>query len=561
MKFNSSLACFWDECHNKKTPLVIFGTGEQADAYSTILRFAGIVPVYFVDVTCEKLGAFFKNVEIKGFDSILSEIKVFDVLVAVAKDTESTVLQLLDNRFKDLSIEYDITVFCLPNKGSLSAELLTYYRKSQLVNKDFSIISNSCFAFDIYGYLDMEPKTPTSQMIIYPLHFIKFLKNLDYYLSLQLEYKHRFVVPRQEYKVIGVEASLGDIDVYFVHDDKFESALERWNAGVASLNRDNLFVVMEDAHFPLTRKIAEEFDALPYKNKILLTTYDYGDLKSVCRYSNDTNWLRLVLNINHYIRYERFDFVKWFNNGGQGKDYEIRELGDNLPQDFIDYVYSGVGNLQPHIYDDALLNKYPYAMKDLLQNPITYEFSKFEGTDGLRAYETDREKVLWYLLSEQGQSDHKLSFDSGLSTSLTLPDTGAPQTVRTQNLFVVLLEKLIRGANTPADNELVLRFIKKFEVSKKLYDCYEVQTYKKASDRYSNIVIYLLFANVLGEFIGKPNTPETKLIAFNTMLKVNDTLSSLKSKIKGNTCVTLALRSFKREQEIYSRLVLNGGFA
>jgi uncharacterized protein (DUF1919 family) len=234
-----------------------------------------------------------------------------------------------------------VNIFRIEDKGTLSAELLTYHRKANLVSERFSIISNSCWAYDIYGYLDILPQTPTSQIIIWPNHYLQFLENLDYYLSKPLLYKNKCVTPRQDYKNVHVVASLGDIDVHFVHDNDFETAKTRWNTGKELLCREKMFFMMEDAHFPLTRAIAERFDNLPFENKILLTRYDYEDIPSVCRYDINTNWLRSVLNINHYIRYERFDFVKWFNNGGLGSEYEIKNLGDNLPEEYLNWLYSG----------------------------------------------------------------------------------------------------------------------------------------------------------------------------------------------------------------------------
>ena len=354
MQINESLCELWDECNNKQTPLVLWGIGEQCDAYYTILRLAGIKPVCIGDKDQSKSGIYFKGTPIKSLSEILLSYQDVNILLAADGLEEKNETNFLIKALSNSSVlkkRNKVNLFCIRNKGTLSAELLTYYRKSKLQRQDFSIISNSCWAFDIYGYLDVQPRTPTIRMIIWPLHYLKFLEKLDYYLTAPLKFKGNYITPRQKYENIHVVAALDDIDIHFVHDTDFESVYEIWTEGVRKLNRENLFVIMEDAHFPLTRAIAERFDKLPYKNKILLTPYDYGEIKSVCRYSNDKIWLRAVLNINHVIRYERFDFVKWLNNGGVGRDFEVKDLCDDLPANYVEWLYSGGMPIYNRIYE------------------------------------------------------------------------------------------------------------------------------------------------------------------------------------------------------------------
>ena len=352
MNINDSLIEFWDECVNKKTPLVIWGKDSQADSYITILHLAGIIPACVCNQDMRQQGAYFKDVPVKSLYDTFCESGDFNILVAVNKDSEQEELQCISKLLADLipTFSNEVRIFCLSNKGTLSAELLTYYRKSKLLRQDFSIISNTCWAYDVYGYLDIEPQTPTSRMIIWPLHYIKLLDRLDSYLSLPLTFKRKCITPRYDYSNIHIVCQLGDIEIHFVHDTEFEIAGTRWKSGVEKLNRENLFIVMDDAHFPLTIDIAAAFDRLKYENKVLLTPYDFGDLRSVCRYSKDKVWLRAALNINHYIRYERFDFVKWFNNGGVGKDYEVRNLCDDIPDDYVKWLYSGGMPIHSEVY-------------------------------------------------------------------------------------------------------------------------------------------------------------------------------------------------------------------
>ncbi|MCL2283814.1 MAG: DUF1919 domain-containing protein [Fibromonadales bacterium] len=353
MQINESLFEFWDQCHNKQVPLVLWGIGEKCDAYYSILYLAGIIPACIGVREQYKSDTFFKETPVKSLFEILMLYRDINILLTVDDCEEKAEANFLIN-YLTTSLtsknQNKINIFCLKNKGTLSAELLTYYRKSLLKRQDFSIISNSCWAFDIYGYLDIEPQTPTTRIIIWPLHYIKFLENFEYYLSTPLTFKGNYITPRQNYDKVHIVAALDDIDIHFVHDTDFDKVYERWTVGIKKLNRENLFIIMEDAHFPLPYMVAERFDKLPFGNRILLTPYDYGNLKSVCRYSHNKIWLRAVLNINHYIRYERFNFVKWFNCGGLGQDFEIKNLCDELPKDYVEWLYSGGMPIHSNIY-------------------------------------------------------------------------------------------------------------------------------------------------------------------------------------------------------------------
>ena len=84
----------------------------------------------------------------------------------------------------------------------------------------------------------------------------------------------------------------------------------------------------------------EHVEALPFVNKIFLTRYAYPGLRCVCRYNPRMLW-PVVLNHNVYLRYERFDLVRWLNEGGQGSDFELGSVMDDLPPEYVDWLYDG----------------------------------------------------------------------------------------------------------------------------------------------------------------------------------------------------------------------------
>lgn len=177
-------------------------------------------------------------------------------------------------------------------------------------------------------------------MIIYPNHYLRLLSDPRGYFSKSLEHACDAIVPREPFGQIYPVGRLGDVELHFIHDHDFDTARARWEVDAARVNWDNLFVLFDDAHFPLSLSLARAFEALPFVNKIFLTRYAYPGLRCVCRYNPRMLW-PVVLNHNVYLRYERFDLVRWLNEGGQGSDFELGSVMDDLPPEYVDWLYDG----------------------------------------------------------------------------------------------------------------------------------------------------------------------------------------------------------------------------
>jgi len=186
---------------------------------------------------------------------------------------------------------------------------------------------------------------------------------------------------------------------------------------------------------------------------------------------------------------------------------------------------------------------YPYTNRDLIESPITYEFSQYCGIDGLKAYEADRENMLSFLATIKGGT-----FEQELPLQ---PDNN--DIFYSEFTFRKLLQKLKSNRTDEEDYKLIELFIKKFEVSKKLWTMYTKNNYQKMGED-DNLQIYCLFANILGEYYDLVELPEKKMIAFNVLLKINDTLSAVKEKLLERQRL-LAVSAIKKEKDIYSAIL------
>ncbi len=181
-------------------------------------------------------------------------------------------------------------------------------KKIKLKNKTFTIISSNCIGGVIYNDLGIKFLSPTINLFFYPTDFIKFVKNLEYYLNLELEKVNSTL----NYPV----GKLGDIKIYFMHYKSFEEAKITWNKRKKRVNFENLFVIMVDRD-GCTYDDIEEFQTIKY-NKIFLTNkcLHKKDVFTISGFE-DMEHLGNIIDFdkkNKFHRYyEQFDFISFFN--------------------------------------------------------------------------------------------------------------------------------------------------------------------------------------------------------------------------------------------------------
>lgn len=149
------------------------------------------------------------------------------------------------------------------------------YNKKIIKTRDFTVISNNCWAGKIYQYLDMPYLSPTVGLYFFSDDYIRFVKNYKYYLNLDLKfisaydskYKTELIKGEQTNKPIGL---LDDVEIVFLHYKTQEEAYEKWNRRRNRINWENIIF-----KFSKMNKCTEEhlaaFDALPYSKKFMIT--------------------------------------------------------------------------------------------------------------------------------------------------------------------------------------------------------------------------------------------------------------------------------------------------
>lgn len=152
-------------------------------------------------------------------------------------------------------------------------EIRRFFVKKSIKNKNFSVISNNCWAGRVYQYLDMPYLSPTAGLYFFAPDYIKFVSDLRRYLATEL----RFIEPEeskyyeeikkrnQTDKPIGI---LDDVEIVFLHYKTKEEAAEKWNRRKERVNFDNIILKFSRMNL-CTDKEIDEFCGLPFENKFV----------------------------------------------------------------------------------------------------------------------------------------------------------------------------------------------------------------------------------------------------------------------------------------------------
>lgn len=148
--------------------------------------------------------------------------------------------------------------------------------KRKLKNRDFTIISNNCWAGSVYRYFDLPYQTPTVGLYFFAEDYLKFISDLRYYLSLDLEFidysqsKYKDVLEKRNHNIKPI-ARLDDVEIVFLHYKTPEEAKEKWERRKERVNYDNMIIKFSQMNL-CTRKELEKFDEFLFDKKFVFVT-------------------------------------------------------------------------------------------------------------------------------------------------------------------------------------------------------------------------------------------------------------------------------------------------
>lgn len=187
-------------------------------------------------------------------------------------------------------------------------------RRRRIKDLSFTLISNNCWGGHVYRYFGVPYTSPTVGLFFMAEDYVRFCSDLKYYLSLPLSF-----IPISQSKYANKNKRgqdlkcpiglLGDVEIVFLHYQTADEAKEKWERRKARIVWDNLYFKFSEMN-QCTPALLQQFAELPYHNKLIFTTRDYGLPNQIVfnEYRNKGEIENDTLNFRRYV-----NLVRWIN--------------------------------------------------------------------------------------------------------------------------------------------------------------------------------------------------------------------------------------------------------
>lgn len=139
-------------------------------------------------------------------------------------------------------------------------------RREKLENQSPTIIASDCFGGIAYHNLGLPFRSPTINLCFAHEEFPVFVRNLRGYLAAELV---RVDDPSVPYPVGELEYGGRRVRIRFMHYKSFDEARDKWNERKGRVDFSNIYIIQTIP--TATEEMIRTFDALPYRNKMLIT--------------------------------------------------------------------------------------------------------------------------------------------------------------------------------------------------------------------------------------------------------------------------------------------------
>lgn len=188
--------------------------------------------------------------------------------------------------------------------------------------------------------------------------------------------------------------------------------------------------------------------------------------------------------------------------------------------------------------------KYSYTSNNLLISPEKYQYSQLLGKSFFTLIQNDRKNCIDFLENRFKRVIDNMPSDTTLTVTPYINQNNLILKSFLIFLYFTSQTELKQHKNTI---ELLL---KRFEVGKKLYLTYDANEIRKNSSSFDDLLNYPLFSLVLQKYHSSTSNAQEKLIFFNTILKVNDIISSTKNDYLFTHEIYYAIKAINGEIQI-----------
>jgi uncharacterized protein (DUF1919 family) len=192
--------------------------------------------------------------------------------------------------------------------------------QARLQRRDFSIVCANCWGAEAYRHFEVPYLTPFVGLFMEPDCYMRLLSDLPGFLREPFTFTDRSRYPRiNDLRSSGRRAPYpigvlrDDVEVHFLHYTDPDEAAEKWARRAERVNWDNLYVSLLE-YGPHETAVLEDFDALPYEHKLVLTPHERPAIRSAWRVRGSFSNAASV----YYQALSQFDVADWLNTGRIG---------------------------------------------------------------------------------------------------------------------------------------------------------------------------------------------------------------------------------------------------
>ena len=150
--------------------------------------------------------------------------------------------------------------------GRIKRDRIIVKMRKKLQNTDFSIISQNCIGGVFYHDMGLQFTSPTINLYFTCPDFVKFVLNLDYYLT---------VKPRMTWGEKYPIGYLDDVAIYFQHYESCTEALEKWEERKKRINRDKIAVLCTDME-DFSESVYQNWERIGYAKLLFTAVQKYN---------------------------------------------------------------------------------------------------------------------------------------------------------------------------------------------------------------------------------------------------------------------------------------------
>lgn len=155
-------------------------------------------------------------------------------------------------------------------------EKFNFLNRIGLKNRDFTIISDNCWAGFVYQHFAMRYRTPFIGVFLFPDCYLKMLKDFHQHMSSELRFidplksKYREKIEKTDSFGYPIGVIGDDVEIHFLHYRREYEARQRWETRKQRINYDNILFKFCDRLEP-SPDLIRQFDELPYRHKLCFT--------------------------------------------------------------------------------------------------------------------------------------------------------------------------------------------------------------------------------------------------------------------------------------------------